>query len=43
MDHAGFLTGNLTLDLAISAWFIAQLLKTLINLAVTHSLDLKKW
>ena len=42
MDHAGFLTGNLTLDLAISAWFIAQLLKTLINLAVTHSLDLKK-
>ena len=30
MDHAGFLTGNLTLDLAIFAWFIAQLLKTLI-------------
>ena len=42
MDHVGFLTGNLTLDLAISAWFIAQLLKTLINLIVNHSLDLKR-
>ena len=42
MDHAGFLTGNLTLDLAIFAWFIAQLLKTLINLVVNRSLDLKR-
>ena len=42
MDHAGFFTGNLTLDLAIFAWFIAQLLKTLINLVVNRSLDLKR-
>lgn len=42
MDHTGFLTGNLTLDLAIFAWFIAQLLKTLINLVVNRSLDLKR-
>ena len=28
----GFLTGNLPLDLAILAWFTAQLIKTLINL-----------
>ena len=42
MDHAGFLTGNLTLDLAIFAWFVAQLLKTLINLVVNRSLDLKR-
>ena len=25
MDHTGFLTGNLTLDLAILAWFAAQM------------------
>ena len=29
----GFLTGNLPLDLAVLAWFAAQLIKTLINLA----------
>ena len=28
----GFLTGNLPLDLAILAWFAAQLIKTVINL-----------
>ena len=42
MDHTGFLTGNLTLDLAIFAWFVAQVLKTLINLVVNRSLDLKR-
>ena len=42
MDHAGFLTGNLTLDLAIFAWFIAQVLKTLINLVVNRSFDFRR-
>lgn len=42
MDHTGFLTGNLTLDLAIFAWFVAQVLKTLINLVKKRSLDLKR-
>ncbi len=42
MDHAGFLTGNLTLDLAIFAWFVAQLLKTLINLVVNRNLDWRR-
>ena len=31
MDHTGFLTGNLTLDLAILAWSAAQVLKTLLH------------
>lgn len=42
MDHAGFLTRNLTLDLAVLAWFTAQVLKTIINLVVNRSLDLKR-
>lgn len=42
MDHAGFLTGNLSLDLAIFSWFVAQLLKTLINLVVHRNLDWRR-
>ena len=40
MDHTGFLTGNLTLDLAILAWFAAQVLKTLLHW-VTNRKDRK--
>lgn len=36
----GFLTGNIVLDLAIAAWFIAQVLKVLINLVVMRKMDL---
>ena len=42
MDHAGFLTGNLTLDLAIFAWFLAQVIKTLINFARNRSMDWRR-
>lgn len=42
MDHTGFLVGNLTLDLAIFAWFIAQLIKTIIHFFVNRNLDLKR-
>ena len=42
MDHTGFLTGNLTLDLAIFAWFIAQVIKTLIHFVANRNLDLKR-
>ena len=42
MDHTGFLVGNLTLDLAIFAWFIAQLIKTVIHFFVNRNLDLKR-
>lgn len=35
----GFFTGNLVLDLAILAWFIAQVLKVLINLALKRTFD----
>ncbi len=42
MDHTGFLTGNLTLDLAIFAWFVAQVIKTIINFIVNRNLDLKR-
>ena len=42
MDHTGFLTGNLTLDLAILAWFAAQVLKTLLHWVTTRNLDLRK-
>ena len=42
MDHTGFLTGNLTLDLAILAWFAAQVLKTLLHWVTNRNLDLRK-
>ena len=42
MDHTGFFTGNLTLDLAIFAWFVAQVIKTLIHFVVNRNLDLKR-
>ena len=42
MDHTGFLTGNLTLDLAIFAWFAAQVIKTILNFIVNRNLDLKR-
>ena len=38
--YRGFLTGNLILDLAISAWFAAQLLKVLIELAIRRKSSL---
>ena len=35
MEHyQGFLTGNLMLDLAITAWFAAQMIKVLTDLAI---------
>ena len=37
----GFLTGNLMLDLAIVAWFAAQVLKLLLQLAVERRSDLR--
>ena len=42
MDHTGFLTGNLTLDLAILAWFAAQVLMTLLHWVTNRNLDLRK-
>ena len=42
MDHTGFLTGNLTLDLAILAWSAAQALKTLLHWVTNRNLDLRK-
>ena len=42
MDHAGFLVGNLTLDLAIFAWFVAQVIKTVLHFVVNRNLDLKR-
>ena len=42
MDHTGFLTGNLTLDLAILAWFAAHVLKTLLHWVTNRNLDLRK-
>ena len=38
--YRGFLTGNLILDLAISAWFAAQLIKVLIELAIRRKSSL---
>ena len=40
--RTGFLTGNLVLDLSILAWFLAQLIKTVANLVVNRTLDLKR-
>ena len=34
-----FLTGNLVLDLGISAWFFAQLIKVLFEVALQHRLN----
>lgn len=42
MDHSGFLVGNLTLDLAIFAWFVAQVIKTILHFIVNRNLDLKR-
>ena len=42
MDHSGFLSGNLTLDLAIFAWFVAQVIKTILHFVVNRNLDLKR-
>ena len=42
MDHTGFLVGNLTLDLAIFSWFVAQVIKTLLHFVVNRNLDLKR-
>ena len=39
--YRGFLTGNLMLDLAIVAWFAAQVLKLLLQLAVERRSDLR--
>ena len=39
--YRGFLTGNLMLDLAICAWFAAQVLKLLLQLAVERRSDLR--
>lgn len=36
-----FLTGNLVLDLAVFAWFAAQVLKFFINLTVHRIMDIK--
>lgn len=36
----GYLTGNLVLDLAASAWFIAQVLKFIINLIIHKTMDI---
>ena len=41
MIYQGFLTGNLMLDLAIAAWFAAQLIKLLLQLAVERRSDLR--
>ena len=41
-DRVGFLTGNLPLDLAILAWFMAQLIKTVINLARGQGVALRR-
>ena len=38
---AAFLTENLVLDLAVVAWFIAQVLKVLINLVVHRKMDIQ--
>lgn len=40
MTPKGFLTGNLVLDLAIAAWFVAQVGKVLVNMAIHRKLDL---
>lgn len=40
MTPKGFLTGNLVLDLAIVAWFVAQVGKLLVNIAIHRKLDL---
>lgn len=37
--RTGFLTGNLVLDLGILAWFIAQVLKLVLELALRRTLD----
>lgn len=37
----GFLTGNVILDLSVTAWFIAQLLKVLAHWAIHHKLELR--
>ena len=42
MDHTGFLVGNLTLDLAIFAWFVAQVVKTVLHFAANRNLDLRR-
>lgn len=36
-----FLTGNLVLDLAVAAWFMAQVIKFVINLTVHQTMDIK--
>ena len=41
MEHyQGFLTGNLMLDLAITAWFAAQMIKVLTDLAIRRKSSL---
>ena len=37
--YRGFLTGNLVLDLAMLAWFVAQVLKALIEICVQGRFD----
>ena len=37
--YQGFLTGNLPLDMAITGWFTAQVLKGLIQTALHHRFD----
>ena len=42
MDHTCFLTGNLTLALAILAWSASQVLKTQLHWVTNRNLDLRK-
>lgn len=39
-QYTRILTGNLVLDLAVLAWFVAQVLKFIINLIIHRTMDL---
>ena len=41
MNSRGFLSGNLSLDLAITAWFLAQLIKVVLCMVEQKMLDLR--
>lgn len=40
--NSGFITGNLILDLSLVAWFVAQLIKLIIEMVVHRSFDITK-
>ncbi len=42
MNSSGFLTGNLIIDLSISSWFIAQLIKLILELTLHRRFDIEK-